>query len=142
MAALMPFWGGLSDRIGRKKALAIGFVGYAVLVIPMMVLMNNSSLFIAVLAFFVATLPMPVIQSVGYPTYAEQFPTRVRYTGMAISINLGAILGGGITPYIVTSLIGSTGNLLIPGFFMAGAAVCALIALTTLRETSQGALRR
>jgi len=61
---------------------------------------------------------------------------------MAISINLGAILGGGITPYIVTSLIGSTGNLLVPGFFMAGAAVCALVALTTLRETSQGDLRR
>lgn len=142
MALMMPFWGGLSDRIGRKKALTIGFVGYAILVLPMMVLMNNSNLWIAVLVFFIATLPMPVIQSVGYPTYAEQFPTRVRYTGMAISINMGAILGGGITPYLVTSLIGSTGNLLIPGFFMAGAAVCALLALLTLRETSQGDLRR
>lgn len=142
MAAMMPFWGGLSDRIGRKKALTIGFVGYVLLVVPMMLLMGSGSFWIAALAMFIATLPMPVVQSVGYPTYAEQFPTRVRYTAMAISINVGAILGGGLTPYIVTSLIGSTGNLLWPGYFMGGAAVLALIALTTLRDTSKGALRR
>ena len=47
MAAMMPFWGGLSDRIGRRKALAIGFVGYAVLVVPMMMLMDSGSLWIA-----------------------------------------------------------------------------------------------
>lgn len=142
MAAMMPLWGGLSDRIGRRKALAIGFVGYTVLVIPMMMLMNNGSLWIAALAMFVATLPMPIIQSVGYPTYAEQFPTRIRYTAMAISINLGAILGGGITPYIVTAIIGKTGNLLVPGFFMAGAALCSLISLMMLKETAKGSLKR
>jgi len=142
MAAMMPFWGGLSDRIGRKKALAIGFVGYVVLVVPMMMLMGSGGFWLAAIAMFVATLPMPIVQSVGYPTYAEQFPTRVRYTAMAISINIGAILGGGLTPYIVTSLIGSTGNLLIPGYFMGGAAILALVALTTLRETSKGDLRR
>lgn len=142
MAAMMPFWGGLSDRIGRRKALTIGFVGYVVLVIPMMIVMNNASLWVAALAMFVATLPMPIVQSVGYPTYAEQFPTRVRYTAMAISINLGAILGGGITPYIVTSIIGATGNLLTPGYFMVGAACCSLISLLMLRETANKNLSR
>ncbi|WP_158896833.1 MULTISPECIES: hypothetical protein [unclassified Pseudomonas] len=32
-----------------------------------------------------AALPTPIVQLVGYPTYAEQLPTRVRYTGMAIA---------------------------------------------------------
>lgn len=50
----------------------------------------------------VAALPMPIANSLGYPTYAKQFPSRVRYTDMAIAINLGAILGGGITPYLAT----------------------------------------
>ena len=61
---------------------------------------------------------------------------------MAISINLGAILGGGITPYIVTAIIGKTGNLLVPGFFMAGAALCSLISLMMLKETAKGSLKR
>lgn len=140
MAAMMPFWGALSDRLGRRKVLAVGFTGYVLLVIPMMLVMGSGSLWLAALAMFVATLPMPVIQSVGYPTYAEQFPTRVRYTAMAISINMGAIMGGGITPYIVTSIIGKTQNLLTPGYFMAGAALCALLSLLALRETAHGEL--
>ncbi|WP_223881684.1 MFS transporter [Affinibrenneria salicis] len=141
VAAMMPFWGGLSDRLGRRKLLLTGFVGYVVIVIPMMLLMDSHNIWIAALAMLIATLPMPIIQSVGYPTYAEQFPTPVRYTAMAISINLGAILGGGITPYLVTALINKTGILLMPGFFMAFAALFSLFALLRMRDTHKDSLK-
>ncbi|MFJ4292114.1 MFS transporter [Cupriavidus sp. NPDC089707] len=120
MAVLMPFWGGLSDRLGRRKVLAIGFVGYTALVVPMMTLMDQQNIGLAFLAMLIVALPMPIVQSVGYPTYAEQFPTRVRYSGMAFSFNLGAILGGGVTPYVATALIGATGNLLSPAYLLMG----------------------
>lgn len=142
VAAMMPFWGSVSDRLGRRRTLAIGFSGYIVLVVPMMVLMQGASIWVAALAMLVATLPMPIIQSVGYPTYAEQFPTRVRYTGMAIAINLGAIMGGGIAPYMSSALIETTGNLLMPGFFLAGAAALSLVSLLFLKETAGKPLER
>lgn len=141
MAVLMPFWGGLSDRLGRRKVLAIGFVGYTVLVLPMMMLMDQHNIGLAFLAMVVVALPMPIVQSVGYPTYAEQFPTRVRYSGMAFSFNFGAILGGGVTPYVATALIGSTGNLLFPAFLLMGGSAVALLALLGVRETSREALQ-
>lgn len=141
VAAMMPFWGGLSDRLGRRKLLLTGFIGYVVIVIPMMLLMDSHNIWIAALAMLIATLPMPIIQSVGYPTYAEQFPTSVRYTAMAISINIGAILGGGITPYLVTALINKTGMLLMPGFFMAFAAFCSLFTLLRMRDTHNDVLK-
>lgn len=141
MAAMMPFWGSLSDRLGRRAVLRIGFIGYVVLVVPMMMLMDSHNIWIAAIAIFIATLPMPIVQSVGYPTYAEQFPTEMRYTSMAISINIGAILGGGITPYLVTLLIDKTGFLLVPGFFMAAAALCSLWSLMSVGDTHKEALK-
>ena len=140
-ALMMPFWGGLSDRLGRRRVLTLGFTAYVVLVIPMMLLMAQGNIWLAALAVLVAALPMPIVQSVGYPTYAEQFPTRVRYTGMAIAINLGAILGGGLTPYLATWLMAKSGNLLMPGFLLVTAAVIALVTLRLVRETSKEALQ-
>ncbi|WP_414444467.1 MFS transporter [Burkholderia sp. 22PA0106] len=140
MAVMMPLWGGLSDRIGRRRVLIAGFVGYVVLIFPMMVLMNRHSFALAALAMFVVALPMPAVQSVGYPTYAEQFPTRVRYTGMAFSFNFGAMLGGGVTPYLATALIGATGNLMSPAFLLVGAMLIGGVALLAMRETANAAL--
>ena len=140
MAILMPFWGGLSDRWGRRRVLGIGFLGYMLLVWPMMILMDQQSIGLAALAMFIIALPLPIVQSVGYPTYAEQFPTRIRYTGMAFSFNIGAILGGGVTPYVATSLIASTGNLKSPAMLLIAAAIFSLLALLTVRETSRDQL--
>jgi len=140
MAILMPFWGGLSDRWGRRRVLGIGFLGYMLLVWPMMILMDQQSIGLAALAMFIIALPLPIVQSVGYPTYAEQFPTRIRYTGMAFSFNIGAILGGGVTPYVATSLIASTGNLKSPAILLIAAAIFSLLALLTVRETAKDRL--
>ncbi|WP_405970634.1 MFS transporter [Streptomyces sp. NBC_00988] len=138
VACLMPFFGGLSDRWGRKKVIAIGFTGYAVLVIPTMLVMGLGSFPLAVAAMVVLALPMPIVQAVTYPTYAELFPTRVRYTGLSISFNLGTIVGGGLTPYLATWLTSTTGNLLAPGYLLMAAAVIALLTLRTVAEPSRG----
>ncbi|MFB7895995.1 MFS transporter [Streptomyces xiamenensis] len=137
VACLMPLFGGLSDTWGRKKVITVGFTGYAVLVVPAMLVMGIGSFPLAVLAMIVLALPMPIVQSVTYPTYAEQFPTRVRYTGLSFSFNIGTIIGGGLTPYLATWLIATTGNLLAPGFLLMGAAAMALITLRTVPESSK-----
>lgn len=140
VATLMPLFGGLSDRIGRKKVITLGFLGYAVLVLPAMIVMDQGSFALAVAAMVVLALPMPIVQAVTYPTYAEQFPTRVRYTGLSFAFNIGTIVGGGLTPYLATYLIDRTGNLLAPGFLLMGAAVMALITLHFVRESSKSEL--
>lgn len=65
--------------------MALGFTAWAVLVIPMMLLMARGDIWLAALTGLVAALPMPIVQWAGYPTYAERFLTRVRYIGIAIT---------------------------------------------------------
>lgn len=59
------------------------------LILPTMALMGTGDFTLAVLGMFLLALPMPVVQAVTYPTYAEQFPTRVRYTGLSLAFNGG-----------------------------------------------------
>jgi MFS transporter, MHS family, proline/betaine transporter len=140
VACLMPLSGALSDRVGRKRMITVGFLGYAVLVIPTMIMMGLGNFPLAVLAMVVLALPMPIVQSVTYPTYAEQFPTRVRYTGLSFSFNIGTIIGGGLTPYLATWLTATTGDPIAPAYLLVAAAVLALLTLTTVRESARAQL--
>jgi MFS transporter, MHS family, proline/betaine transporter len=56
----------------------------------------------------------------------DLFPTRIRFTGVALVFNVGFTLFSGMAPLVATSLIGQTGQLQAPGYLMAA---CALIAL-------------
>ncbi|MBN9790657.1 MFS transporter [Pseudonocardia sp. TMWB2A] len=142
VACLMPIAGALSDRYGRKKLIVVGFLGYSVLVLPTMALMGTGDFTLAVVGMFLLALPMPVVQAVTYPTYAEQFPTRVRYTGLSLAFNGGTIIGGGLTPFLATWLTSVTGDPLAPGYLLMVATVVALLTLLTVRETARRELAR
>lgn len=135
-----PFVGKVSDRIGRRKSLLLGFGGYAVLVFPTMALLELHNTVIAFAAMLLLAVPFPFVQSAGYSTYAEIFPTRVRYTGMSLSFNIGTILGGGLMPFAATGLIALTGILISPAFLLIGAAGVALATLLTVKETARAEL--
>jgi MFS transporter, MHS family, proline/betaine transporter len=49
-------------------------------------------------------------------TMVEMFPTRTRYTGVALGYNVGQTLLGGTAPLVGTALIQLTGNALAPAF--------------------------
>lgn len=135
-----PFAGALSDRIGRRRSLLIGFTGYVVLVFPTMMLLELNNHVVAFFAMLLMAAPFPLVQSAGYSTYAEIFPTSVRYTGLSLSFNIGTILGGGLMPFAATGLIALTSFSLSPAFLLVGAAGIALVTLLTVKETSKDEL--
>jgi MHS family proline/betaine transporter-like MFS transporter len=85
----------------------------------------------------ISILPFVMLQSVGYPLYAEIMPTRVRYSGVALGFNLAAILGGATGPYIATWLVERTGNPLAPAFYIVLVAAIGLATLATVPETAR-----
>jgi MHS family proline/betaine transporter-like MFS transporter len=134
---LMPLSGGLSDRIGRRPMLTMALIGYIILAPATMYLAGLGDFEVTCVAVAISMLPFVMMQSVGYPLYAEIMPTRVRYSGVALGFNLAAIAGGATGPYIATWLVQQTGNPLAPAFYIVLVALIGLATLATVPETAQ-----
>ncbi|MER7795722.1 MFS transporter [Microbacterium sp. NPDC096154] len=140
MMALIPFAGGLSDRIGRKPVWAISMGGLLVAAVPLYMLIGTG--FAGALIGFAALGVLYVLQlGTISATFPAMFPTQVRYAGFAITYNVATALFGGTAPLINESLIDATGNLLVPAFFMMAGCAVGLVALLFVRETANASLR-
>jgi len=70
---------------------------------------------------------------------AEQFPTRVRSTALAISYNIAVMLFGGFAQFFVTWLIEATGAPIAPAYYLMFGAAVGLLAALFLRERAHDA---
>lgn len=129
--------GMLSDRFGRKRVLMSASVLFVLLTVPAFMLLETGSFLLIVLVQIMLGA-MLTLNDGTLPSYlAEMFPTRVRYSGFAVSFNLSNALFGGTAPFVATLLIATSGNLLAPGWYLMGAAVVSLIAVACSVETSR-----
>jgi MFS transporter, MHS family, proline/betaine transporter len=81
-------------------------------------------LFIAQLAVLTV---LGLLQGAGPGLYASMFPAAVRSTGMAISYNLSVTIFGGFSPLTVTWLIATTGNRLVPAYYIIAAGILSIL---------------
>jgi len=139
MMALIPFCGGLSDRIGRKKMWAFSLIGLLVLALPMYMLMGMSFA-LAILAFAVLGLVyIPQLSTIS-ATFPAMFPTQVRFAGFAVTYNVVTSIFGGTAAMINEGVVSATGFLEFPAVYMMASCVIGLIALVTLKETAGASL--
>jgi MFS family permease len=67
----------------------------------------------------------------------ELFETRLRYSGVAVSSNVAAMLGGGLAPIIATGLLTVTGSAWSVTGYVAVIALISLVCILILPETYQ-----
>jgi metabolite-proton symporter len=140
MMVMLPFAGALSDRIGRKKVWWMSLVGLFVAAVPMFTLMTHG-LTGALVGFAVlGILYVPQLASIS-AMFPAMFPTQARYAGMAIAYNVSTSLFGGTAPMVSDWLIGHTGSMLVPAYYMMASCVVGAIALVFVRETAGCSLR-
>jgi MFS transporter, MHS family, proline/betaine transporter len=141
MMGLTVLVGRLSDRIGRRRIIMVGSVGFFVLAIPAFLIIQSVTvaaifggmlLLGIVLVCFTGTMP---------GTLPALFPTRIRYTGLSIGFNIAVALFGGTTPLIVAGLIAATGSLMMPAYYLMFAAVCGGIAVLFMGESARRPLK-
>jgi MHS family alpha-ketoglutarate permease-like MFS transporter len=97
--AVQPAWGALSDRIGRKPNLLIGAGGSALVIVPLLMLIDGAFARLA-LAICGGLVVLAAWTAIAPAVYAELFPTRIRATGVAIPYSLTVAIFGGTAPYL------------------------------------------
>ena len=126
---LFVFFGGLSDRIGRKKIMMAGNLIAAILYVPIYHAMKTySSPVNAVMLTLLVWIQVVFVTMVYGPIAAflvEAFPAKIRYTSMSLPYHFGNGWFGGFLPIIATSLVARTGNI------YAGLAFPIVVALIT-----------
>ena len=132
---IVPLAGMASDKVGRKPVLMVAAVTQTLLAVPLFYLMTIGEDW----AVFTSTLGLALILAITLGTHAvtvvELFPTRTRQTGLSIAYALTAALFAGTAPYVLTWLLESTGNMLVPGFFLAAVGVVGIITVVSIPET-------
>ena len=134
MAAATPLSGVLSDRFGRRPVLATAMVGGALVGLLTGPLLGSGSTALVMLWLCAGLFFMGLVFGPIGAYLPELFPTNVRYTGASLAFNAGSILGASLAPYTAVKLATAYGVSWV-GFYLAGAAVVSLIALSMLRET-------
>ncbi|MBM9432555.1 MFS transporter [Flaviflexus equikiangi] len=128
--------GHISDTFGRKRMLITACLLFIVFAVPSYWLLSIGTFWTALFVqlFLCALLTM---NDGTLPTFlSELFPTRVRYTGFALSFNTANALFGGTAPFVATWLISTSGSPIAPGWYLAFVAVLALGAMLTIHETA------
>ncbi|CAL9409654.1 Proline_betaine transporter [Streptomyces sp. enrichment culture] len=136
MMVVQPFAGALTDRVGRRPVIAAGCAGFLLLSVPALLLIREGSLLAVGLGMAALGLLLVCFTSAMPAALPALFPTRVRYGSLSIGFNVSVSLFGGTTPLVVTALIGATGNLMMPAYYMMAAAVVGGVAVWFMSESA------
>ena len=130
-----PLWAALSDRLGRRPVFAGGMIGTAILFFPFFAVLSSGNFGMIFLMYVVMSLVATAANAVGASMYTEMFPTRVRYTGVALGTQLGFIVAG-FAPTIMQAIKGQGSTGWVPvAVFAAVAMLIAAASAWSARET-------
>jgi MFS family permease len=127
--ALLPAFGALSDRIGRRHLLLAAPLLILATAYPAMSwLVSAPSLGRLLIVESWLAILYAMYAGALVPFVVEIMPAKVRSSGYAIILSLANGVFGTFTPFIVTLLISATGNRASPAFWLSAAAAVSIVA--------------
>jgi metabolite-proton symporter len=106
----VPFFGHLSDKIGRRTMYAIGIACVALFAFPYFGLLNSTEPALVLLAIVLSLIFHDMQYGPQAALIAESFGTNIRYSGAGIGYQLASVIAGGPAPLIAAAILTATGS--------------------------------
>lgn len=135
-SSLSVFFGYMTDLINVKKLLIVLGMLTAVIAYPIFTTYAFYPEFYN-LAFIASALLLGFSAGIIPRLLSELYPTQIRYSGIAVSYNLGFAVFGGLTPFISLSLIYYTGSKTIPAAYLMMISLLAVISLFFIKSRNR-----
>lgn len=94
-------FGRLAEKIGAHRVVIGGGLASAILAWPLWILMDTANIVAITVAIVLGLAVVTISYSVVGVLITHMFPSRVRYMGMAISVNIAGAISG-LLPFIAT----------------------------------------
>ena len=134
LTVMIPLFGALSDRIGRRPLLIAGAVALLLALYPLFERVHTTPTFHNLLLMQVSLCSLlGIYYGPLSTTVAEQFPPGVRSVGLSLAYNLAVMLFGGFAQFIVTWLIKTTGDPLAAAYYVMFGVAVGLVAACFVR---------
>jgi MFS family permease len=135
----VPFFGFLSDVVGRRLMYGVGIVATAVFAFPYFGLLNTRQYGLVLLAIVLSLVFHDMQYGPQAALIAESFGANIRYSGAGIGYQLASVIAGGPAPLIAAAILKNTGSSTGISWYIILCCVLAFVALLLMprRSTAQ-----
>jgi MHS family proline/betaine transporter-like MFS transporter len=132
--SLSPLVGHIADKVGERKVMFTSCILTICLSPCVFYLLQQQSLSSILMAILIAAVTMSTFNAPTNALLQRLFPTKVRYTGVALGYAVGIAILGGTQPLLCTYLIETTHDPYSPALYLIFAAFVGIIALFVSRK--------
>jgi MFS transporter, MHS family, shikimate and dehydroshikimate transport protein len=134
----IPFFGALSDRLGRRPVYLFGAVVTALFAYPLFLMLDTQSTILVYLALVIAfVFSHSAMYGPQGAFLSELFGTRVRYSGASLGAQVASIFAGGLAPIVATWILREGYGRGVLALYVIGMALVTIVAVTVAAETSR-----